>query len=107
MTTDDPIELDTHRGMAAQKATEDRRNTAGVEADRVMLRQHQDDLEDALSSGPAATWEEAGRKAHYLITVFAGTAEGQDPRYKKLIAGSLEDIQRLSGAPAPESKPGS
>jgi hypothetical protein len=99
--TEDPIDLDTHRGMAAQKATEDRRHTAEVEADRVMLRQHQDELGDALSAGPAATWEEAGRKAQYLITVFAATPEGQDPRYKKLIASSLEDIQRLSGNPAP------
>jgi hypothetical protein len=104
MTTD-PIELDTHRGMAAQKATEDRRQTAGVEADRAMLRQHQDELGDALSAGPAATWEEAGRKALYLITVFAGTPEGQDPRYRKLIVSSLEDIQRLSGNPAPASTP--
>jgi hypothetical protein len=99
--TNDPVDLDTHRGMAAQKATEDRRQTAGVEADRAMLRQHQDEMGDALSAGPAATWEEAGRKALYLITVFAGTPEGQDPRYKKLIASSLEDIQRLSGNPAP------
>jgi hypothetical protein len=105
MTTDEPIELDTHRGRAAQKATEDRRHTAGVEGDRVMLRQHQDELEDALSSGPAATWEEAGRKAHYLITVLAGTSEGQDPRYKKLIASALDDIHRLSSAPAPEGDP--
>ena len=98
MTTD-PVDLDTHRGMAAQKATEDRRQTAEVEADRAMLRQHQDELGDALSAGPAATWEEAARKALYLITVFAGTPEGQDPRYKKLIVSSLEDIQRLSGNP--------
>ena len=101
--TNDPVDLDTHRGMAAQKATEDRRQTAGVEADRAMLRQHQDEMGDALSAGPAATWEEAGRKALYLITVFAGTPEGQDPRYKKLIASSLEDIQRLSGNPTPTS----
>src|SRR5690242_13349467 len=99
--TEDPIDLDIHRGMAAQKATEDRRHTAEVEADRAMLRQHQDWLCDALSAGPAATWEEAGRKAQYLITVFASTPEGQDPRYKKLIASSLEDIQRLSGNPIP------
>ena len=104
MTTD-PIELDTHRGMAAQKATEDRRHTAEVEADRAMLRQHQDEMADALSAGPAATWEEAGRKALYLITVFAGTPEGQDPRYRKLIASSLEDIKRLSGNPAPAGTP--
>jgi hypothetical protein len=101
--TKDPIDLDIHRGMAAQKATEDRRHTAEVEADRAIIRQHQDDLGDALSAGPAATWEEAGQKALYLITVFAATPEGHDPRYKKLIASSLEDIQRLSGNPTPTS----
>jgi hypothetical protein len=100
MTTD-PIELDVHRGMAAQKATEDRRHTAGVEADRAMVRQHQDELESALNAGPAATWEEVAEKAKYLITLFAGTAEGRDPRHGKLIASALEDIRRLSIKPPP------
>jgi hypothetical protein len=98
MTTD-PIELDGHRGMAAQKATEDRRHTAEVVADRAELRRHQDEMEHALSAGPAATWEEAAEKARYLITLFAGTAEGRDPRHRQLIASALDDIQRLSGRP--------
>lgn len=100
MTTD-PIELDVHRGMAAQKATEDRRHTAEVEADRAMVRQHQDELESALNAGPAVTWEEVAEKAKYLITLFAGTAEGRDPRHGKLIASALEDIRRLSTKPPP------
>lgn len=75
MTTD-PVELDVHRGMAAQKATVDRRHTAEVEADRAMLRRHQDEMEEALCAGPAATWEEAGKKALYLITLFAGPRRG-------------------------------
>lgn len=104
MTTD-PVELDVHRGMAAQKATEDRRHTAEVEADRAMLRRHQDEMEEALCAGPAATWEEAGKKALYLITLFAGTAEGHDPRHRQLIASALEDIRRLSGDPRAEGGP--
>jgi len=102
MTTN-PIDLDVHRGMAAQKATDDRRQTAAVEADRAVIRQHQDEMEHALCAGPAATWEEAGVKARYLITLFAGTAEGRDPRHRKLIEGALDDIQRLSRKPQPDS----
>ncbi|WP_192498991.1 hypothetical protein [Skermanella pratensis] len=104
MTTD-PVELDSHRGMAAQKATEDRRHTAEVEEDRATLRRHQDELEEALGAGPSTTWEEAGKKALYLITLFAGTAEGHDPRHKQLIASALEDIRRLSGDPPAEGEP--
>jgi hypothetical protein len=106
MTTD-PIELDGHRGMAAQKATEERRHTAEVEADRAMLRQHQDEMEGALCAGPAETWEQAAEKARYLITLFAGTAEGRDPRHRQLIEGALNDLRRLSGKPATEPPVGS
>ena len=79
--------------------------TAEVEADRAMLRRHQDEMEEALCAGPAATWEEAGKKALYLITLFAGTAEGHDPRHRQLIASALEDIRRLSGDPRAEGGP--
>jgi len=99
--TKDPIELDVHRGMAAQKATEERRHTAEVVADRATIRQHQDEMEGALGAGPAATWKELAEKAQYLITLFAGTAEGRDPRHQKLIASVLDDIQRLSAEPPP------
>jgi hypothetical protein len=97
MTTDPkPTDLDAHRGMAAQKATEDRRHTAEVVSDRAVRRQHQDEMEQALSAAPAATWAEAAEKARYLITLFAATPEGKDPRHRKLIASALDDIQRLS-----------
>jgi len=96
MTEEDPIELDSHRGMAAQKATEARRHTIEVEADQAVLRQHQDEIEHALSAGPARTWVEAGEKARFLIGLFAATPEGRDPRHQKLIADALDDIRRLS-----------
>ena len=105
MTADPkPTDLDAHRGMAAQKATEDRRHTAEVMTNRAMLRQHQDELEHALSAGPAANWAEAVEKARYLITLFAATPEGRDPRHRKLILGALDDIQRLSRKPPPDTR---
>jgi hypothetical protein len=46
--TDKPINLDEHRGMAAQKATELRRLLAEVAANAEALRLRQDELEAHL-----------------------------------------------------------
>lgn len=95
MTTD-PVELDGHRGMAAQKATEVRRQQVHeFQAARDALRQRQEELETLLLAAPAETWPEAAAKARYLITLFADTTEAQDPRRRKLIAHALEDLTRL------------
>jgi translation initiation factor IF-3 len=101
--TENSIELDAHRGMAAQKATEARRHTVEVEADQAVLRQRQDEMEHALCAGPASTWVEAGEKARYLISLFAATPEGRDPRHQTLIADTLDDIRRLSATPPPDT----
>jgi hypothetical protein len=94
--TDKPIELDGHRGMAAQKATEIRRQVADVAAQARALRGRQEELETQMLAGQATTWDEAAQKAIYLIHLFATTAEAQDPRRQKLIAALLEDFRRLS-----------
>jgi hypothetical protein len=39
---DDPVELDEHRGMAAQKSTEIRRRLHAVRADQVALLHRQE-----------------------------------------------------------------
>jgi hypothetical protein len=57
--TDKTIDLDRHRGMAAQKATELRRPLADVEADERALRLRQEELESNLVAAPAANWPEA------------------------------------------------
>lgn len=93
---DDPVVLDEHRGMMAQKATEIRRRLAEVQAEQVALRHRQAELEKFLLAAPSATWEDAAEKACYLIMLFAATSEGQDPRRQKIIAGVLEDFKRLS-----------
>jgi hypothetical protein len=97
--TDKPIELDQHRGMAAQKATDLRRLLADVEADQTALRLRQDELEAHLLAAPAANWREAAEKARYLLNLFAGALSSQDPRRQRLIAAVLADFDRLSGEP--------
>jgi hypothetical protein len=92
---DRPVELDQHRGMAAQKATDLRRLLADVATDERALRAAQDELEVQLIAAPASTWEEAADKVRYLLSVLAATPSGQDPRKKKLIEAVLDDFSRL------------
>jgi len=91
--TDKTIDLDQHRGMAAQKATELRRLLADVEANEKELRLRQ----AHLLAAPAANWQEAAEKARYLLNLFAATLAAHDPRRQTLIAAVLADFARLSG----------
>ncbi|MGF1610905.1 MAG: hypothetical protein ACFCUQ_15995 [Kiloniellales bacterium] len=94
--TDDPVDLDEHRGMAAQKATEIRRQRLQqFQAQQADLWRRQEELEKLLLAAPAETWPEAAAKAQYLIELYAATPEAQDPRRKRLIAHALDDLTRL------------
>jgi prolyl-tRNA editing enzyme YbaK/EbsC (Cys-tRNA(Pro) deacylase) len=95
--TEETIDLDQHRGMAAQKATGLRRLLAGVQENEKALRLRQDELETHLLASPAANWEEAAEKAGYLLNLFAATLAAEDPRRQKLVAAVLADFKRLSG----------
>jgi hypothetical protein len=95
--TDKSINLDQHRGMAAQKATELRRLLADVEANQQTLRLRQAELESHLLAAPAANWHEAAEKARYLLNLFAATLAAEDPRRQTLITAVLDDFARLSG----------
>lgn len=94
--TDKTINLDQHRGMAAQKATELRRMLADVEENERALRRGRDELEAHMLAAPAPTWNEAAQKARYLLDLFANCLSGQDPRNQKLIAAVLQDFERLA-----------
>jgi len=96
--TDKTIDLDRHRGMAAQKATELRRLLADVEADERALRLRQDELESHLVAAPAVDGHEAAEKARYLLKLFGASLAGQDPRRQTLIEAVLADFERLSDA---------
>jgi hypothetical protein len=95
--TDKTVELDQHRGMAAQKATDLRRLLAEVAANEQALRATQDALEAQLVAAPASNWQEVADKVRYLLSVLAATPGGQDPRRKVLIQAVLDDLSRLAG----------
>lgn len=97
--TDETVDLDKRRGMAAQKETRLRRLHTEVREQRDALRARQDALEAQLVASPAENWEEAAEKARYLLNLFATSVDAQDPRRKTLIAAVLDDFRRLSGEP--------
>jgi hypothetical protein len=65
--SDKPLDLDKHRGMAAQKATDIRRILADAENNAKNLRERQRVLENELLSAPAASWPEAAARARYVF----------------------------------------
>ena len=100
--TDETVDLGKRRGMTAQKETKLRRLHAEVREQRNALRARQEALEEQLIAAPAENWEEAAEKARYLLNLFAGSMDAQDPRRQKLIAAVLADFSRLAGEPSDE-----
>lgn len=103
--TDEPVDLDKHRGMVAQKSTDIRRRLQEVQADQHAmrqqedaLRQRQDEFERYLLATPAVAWPEAAAAARYLLQLFAATPDAHDPRRQALIARTVEDLDRLSSS---------
>jgi hypothetical protein len=94
--TDNPVDLDRHRGMASQKATDMRRVLADVEANAKALRDRQGMLESQLLSVPAASWPEAAAKARYVLNLYAAGLAPSDSHHRDLVAAVLADFARLS-----------
>lgn len=97
--TDKPIELDRHRGMQAQKATDLRRLLAEVEANEKTLRVRQEALEAQLIAAPSENWEEATEKVRYLLRLYVATLAAEDTRGRILVDAVLADLARLSREP--------
>lgn len=101
--TDEPVDLDKHRAMSAQKSTEIRRRLQELQADwqtarqqENALHQRQTEFERYLLATPAVVWPEAAAAARYLLQLFAATPDAEDPRRQALIARTVEDLDRLS-----------
>jgi hypothetical protein len=94
--TESTIDLDHHRGMAAQKATDLRRLLADVAANETALRLGQEEVETHLVAAPAANWHEAAEKARYILNLFSGTLPPGDTRRQRLVAAVLADFDRLA-----------
>ncbi len=95
--TDTPIELDKHRGMAAQKATDIRRVIADVEANAKLLRDKQGVVEIEILATPATSWPEAVAKARYVLNLYSAALPATDTHHRDLVAAVLADLTRLSG----------
>ena len=94
--TETPVDLDKHRGMKSQKATDIRRVLAEAEANAKVLRDRQAVLESQLLSAPAATWPEAAAKARYVLNLYAAGLAATDTHHRDLVAAVLTDFARLS-----------
>jgi hypothetical protein len=94
--TDEPLDLDRHRGMAAQKATELRRVLAEVEKHAKELRDRQAALENQLLSVPAVSWSDAAAKARYVLNLYAAGLSPNDTRHRDLVAAIFDDFARLA-----------
>jgi hypothetical protein len=94
---DNPVSLDKHRGMAAQKATDIRRLLADVEANAKLLRDRQGVVEIELRTVPAASWAEAAAKARYVLNLYAAGLAPDDTHHRDLVEAIMADFARLSG----------
>jgi hypothetical protein len=95
--SDVPIELDKHRGLAAQKATDIRRAVVDVETNAKLLREHQAAIEVQLLAVPAASWAEAAAKARYVLNLYAASLAPADAHHRDLVTAVLADLARLTG----------
>jgi hypothetical protein len=95
--SDNPVDLDKHRGMASQKATDIRRVLADVEANAKLLRDRQGILERQLLSAAATSWPEAAAKARYVLNLYGAGLAPSDTHHRDLVAAVLADFSRLSG----------
>jgi hypothetical protein len=94
--SDEPLDLDKHRGMAAQKATDIRRILLEIENNAAELRGRQAVLESQLLTVPAASWPEAAAKARYVLNLYAAGLGAADSHHRDLVATVLADFARLS-----------
>ena len=94
--SNEPLDLDKHRGMAAQKATDIRRALAEVENNSRDLRERQGVLEKELLSVPATSWPEAAAKARYVLNLYAAGLGPADSHHRDLVVAILADFARLS-----------
>ena len=91
----DPVELDSHRGMAAQKATGLRRILADAETHASILRERQLEIEAQLLDAPVASWPEAAAKARYVLNLYYASLSEQNTHHRDLVASVLKDFARL------------
>lgn len=92
------VELNVHRSGALLNASDIQSQLLTIEDEQRALKARQEALEVQLVASPAQYLADAVDRARYLIGLLAQTSAGRDPRRKKLIASTLEDLNRFAGA---------
>jgi hypothetical protein len=90
--TEIPIELDKHRGTAAQKATDIRRGLAEIEANAKLLRDMQGVVEIQILAAPATSWPEAVAKASYVLNLYSAGLAPTDTHHRDLVAAVMRTL---------------
>lgn len=94
--TDNPLDLDKHRGMAARKATDLRRAVTEREINARDLRDRQAHFESQLMSVPAVSWPDAAAKTRYVLNLYAASLTREDIHNRNLVTAIMEDFARLT-----------
>jgi len=97
LVSEGPIDLDKHRGMAAQKATDIRRVVTEIEANAKLLRDLQGAVEMQILAVPTTLVSEAVAKARYVLNLYAAGLAPTDTHHRDLVAAVLADLTRLAG----------
>lgn len=90
--SDTPVELDKHRGAAAQKATDIRRGPADVQANAKLLRDLQGVVDIQLLAVPATSWPEAAAKARYILNLYAADLAPADTHHRNLLVRCRSEL---------------
>jgi hypothetical protein len=106
--TDDPVELDEHRGMAAQKSTEIRRRLHQVQADQAALRRRQEEFERHALAAPQKTKNDylTGKAPYKFESAMLRMAEAGAavPQIASVSGHSIEATQRILEAYLPRNR---
>jgi hypothetical protein len=103
---DDPVALDTRRGVGARKDVEDRRKRERVANDLEIVRARQATLEHYLHGEPPNSWREVAEKARYLIELLTEAREALDPQRQQLVAEVLAELGEAARPPSPDNDGG-
>lgn len=100
---DDPVTLDTRRGVGARRDAEERRRRGLVANDLEAVRARQATLERYLHGEPPRSWREVAEKARYVIGILAATRGALDPQRQRLIADVLAELGEAARPPLPDN----
>jgi hypothetical protein len=99
MKDDDPVDLDEHRGMAADRNS---KHPVSLQTSEAALQHLQEAVERLLEAAPVEIRSELAAKTQSLTQLFAAT-DDQSPRSLELMDHMLNDLTLLCNRAEPQS----